>query len=107
MRPVQLTVTGVGVSSPIPLDRMLNPFNVGLSIDVGAGCTYTVEYTNDDVFAVTFNPATALWFPHPNLTAQTTDGIGNIAFPVTAVRLNQTVGAAATVFRVTQSGSIS
>jgi hypothetical protein len=83
------------------------PFNVGLGCDVSAGgnLTYTVEHTFDDVFAKTFNPSTATWFPHATLVAKTTDADGNYAFPVVATRISVTSYTSGSVtFNVIQSG---
>jgi hypothetical protein len=92
-RPVRITVSGAtGVSNPIPLSNYSTPFSVGIGVDISAGgaLTYTVEHTFDDVFAKTFNPATATWFANTGLSAKTTDFDGNYTSPVTAVRLNVT-----------------
>ena len=45
MRPVVLSVTGVGNSVPDPLDHFLTPFNVSLAVVVTGTITYTVQYT--------------------------------------------------------------
>lgn len=91
-RPVRVTLGAVSVSNPIPLDNYSTPFSVGIGVDISAGgsLTYTVEHTFDDVFASTFVPASATWFPNSGLTAQTIDKDGNYLAPVTAVRLNVT-----------------
>lgn len=92
-RPVQLTVSGVRVSPPIPLNTYGDPFNVGLGVKLSAGAslTYTVEHTFDDVQSPSFSPATAVWYSNSTLVSQTTNKDGNYAFPVTAIRLNVTV----------------
>jgi len=76
-------------SAPIPLDQYQTPFNasVGVVLSAGATLTYTVEHTFDDVFAASFDPATASWFPNSGLSSKTASLDGNYAFPVTAVRL--------------------
>lgn len=95
MRPVRLTVVGVDVSPPIPIDQYLGPTSiaVGIVINTGATGTYTVEHTFDDVFDENFNPATATWFDNDDvaLVGATTNQDGNYAFPPSAVRLNVTV----------------
>ena len=99
-RPVRVTVSGgTGVSAPIPLNNMSTPFSVGVGCDISAGgsLTYTVEHTFDDVFAKTFTPAAATWFPNSGLTAQTIDKDGNYTAPITAVRLNVGVWASGSV----------
>jgi hypothetical protein len=105
-RPVRVTLGAVAVSAPIPLNNYVSPFNVGIGCDISAGgsLTYAVEHTFDDVFAANFNPVTATWFPTAGLSG-TTDLNGNLAFPVTAVRINVSVWASGTVtFTVIQAG---
>lgn len=106
MRPVTVSVTGVGVSAPIPIDQYLNPTSIGLGFVCGAGCTATVQHTFDDVFAPGFNPATATWFDHPTMAAMVANEDGNYAFPPRAIRLNQTVGAATSTLTVVQAGAV-
>jgi hypothetical protein len=104
MRPIRVTVTNAASSPVIPLDQYLTPFNVGLGCDVTGGSpTYTVQYTFDDVWATGFDPATAKWFDHASMTAQTGDTNSNIAFAVTAVRMTQT-GTGVTTMTVIQAG---
>lgn len=99
------TVTGVAVSAPIPLDLNSSaPFNVSLWVDVGAGCTYTIQCTSDDVQAPGYVAASGVWIDHVSATGLTVDCAVAQAFPVTAVRLNQTVGAAASTFTILQQG---
>lgn len=105
-RPVRVTLGAVAVSNPIPLNNYSTPFNVGIGADISAGgsLTYAVEHTFDNVFAAGFNPATATWFPTAGLSG-TTDLNGNLAFPVTAVRINVSVWASGTVtMTVIQAG---
>jgi hypothetical protein len=90
MRPVTQTVTGVGISAPIPMDHYISPFNIGFGVVVSAGATvsYTIQHTFNDVFAADFNPATATWFPHEDLVSQNSNQDGNYAFPIRAMRVN-------------------
>lgn len=88
MRPVVVTLSAVGVSNPIPLDIDCNPFSVGLGLDVSGTNTSTVEYTYDDPFDPSFDPATATWHPHPSLTDKTASAEAQQVYPVRAVRLN-------------------
>lgn len=110
MRPVRVTVSSATASAPIPMDQYLNPFNVGLGVVLspGASLTYTVQHTFDDVFSETFNPATATWFPHATLAAQTASSSGNYAFAVSAIRLNVTAfTSGSATLNVLQSGATS
>jgi len=104
MRPVRVTTSGVSVSLPIPIDQGVNPTNIGLGVVVTGAATYTVEHTFDDVFDEAFNPATATWFPHPTLQTLSANADGNLAFPPTAVRLNQTAGAGSAILNLIQAG---
>lgn len=92
MRPIRVTVSSATTSAVIPMDTYRDPFNVGIGVSLSAGATltYTVQHTFDDVFADSFNPATATWYAHSTLAAKTTSSDGNYAFPITAMRLNVT-----------------
>lgn len=92
MRAIVKSLGAAGVTDPIPMDTFRQPFNVGMAVVLAPGSTltYTVEHTFDDVFAPTFNPATATWFPNTSLSAKTASLDGNYAFPVSAIRLNVT-----------------
>lgn len=92
-RPVRQTAVAAGALPPVILNQMgTSPFNIGMGVALspGAVMTYTVEHTMDDVFAPTFDPATATWYPNAGMTAQTVSKDGNYAYPVMAVRLNVT-----------------
>lgn len=104
MRPVRLTTNGVSVSAVCPIDKNVNPTDIALGLIITPAATCTVEYTYDDVWSPTFNPATAVWFPHPTLAAKTANADGNFAFPPLGVRLNQTAGAGSAVLVVNQGG---
>jgi hypothetical protein len=108
MRPVTVSTSGNGTSTaPVPLDVYLNPFNVTMQCIVTGVATYTVEWTNDDIWAAGWNPATANWFPAAaNLVGATTSQVGTLTSPVTAVRCRQTAGAGSVQMRVTQSGAV-
>lgn len=99
MRPKVITVTGVGTSAWIPVDRIPNPTGISLHVVIGGGCTASVEYTPMDVMA----GVAAVAFPVTGMTGVVANTAGNIAFPIQAVRLNQTVGAAATTLTILQT----
>ena len=108
MRPIRVTVGSATSSAPIPLDHYRSPFNVGIGVTLssGANLTYTVEHTFDDVFSSSFDPATASWFPTTSLSAVSASATGNLAFPVTAVRLRVSawVGGTATMTLIQAGG---
>jgi hypothetical protein len=87
-----------------PFDLHTAPGNIALGVVISAPATYTVQYTYDDVFSPTFNPATATWFPHATLAALSANGDGNFAFTPSGCRLNQTAGAGSAILTVRQSG---
>lgn len=92
MRPIRVPVSSATTSQVVPLDQYISPENVTVAVvlSAGASLTYKVQYTFDDVFAATFNPATANWNDHATLVSKTASADGNFAFPVTGVRLNVT-----------------
>ena len=104
MRPTTATTSGTSVSSPVVTDYLVSPFNIGFGVVVTGTVTYTVQHTFDDPFASTFSPSTATWFDHEDLVAQTTSQDGNYAFPVRAIRVNQTAGSGSTATTVIQAG---
>jgi hypothetical protein len=95
---------GSGVTAPIPMDQYISPFNVGFGIHPIGTATYTVQHTFDDPFAADFDPATAVWFNHPDITAESGNNDGNYAFPVRAIRLNVSLSSDQVVFWVAQAG---
>jgi len=89
MRPIRVTLSSATSSDPIILDHYRSPFNVGIGVALSAGAslTYTVEYTYDDVFSASFNPATATWVAISALSAKTASLDGSVTSPFMAVRL--------------------
>lgn len=106
MRPITVTTSGESVSAPVVADYMVSPFNIGFGVVVTGTATYTVQHTFDDPFAAGFTPASATWFSHENLVNQTTSQDGNYAFPVRAIRVNQTAGAGSTAATFVQAGAV-
>ena len=99
MRPQVITQSGIGTSAWIPLDYKQNPFNIGLGVVVNGTITYSVEHTFDDIFATSVTPTA---FTHSTLTTQTTSKDGNYAFPIRAVRINNTAGTGNTTLTLLQ-----
>ena len=99
MRPQVISITGTGTTAWIPLDYKQNPFNIGLGIVVNGTITYDIEHTFDDVFAQDTTPTA---FKHSSLTAQTTNKDGNYAFPIRAIRINNTAGTGTTTLTILQ-----
>ena len=99
MRPQVISKTGTGTTAWVPLDYKQNPFNIGLGVVVSGTITYDIEHTFDDVFDSTVTPTA---FKHGTLTAQTTNKDGNYAFPIRAVRINNTAGTGTTTITLLQ-----
>lgn len=107
MRPIRVTLSSQTSSDPIILDTYRNPFNVGIGVALSpaASLTYTVEYTYDDVFSSSFNPATATWYAISALAAKTASLDGTITSPFTALRLRVSVyGSGSATMTVIQAG---
>ena len=99
MRPQVISKTGTGTTAWIPLDYKQNPFNIGLGIVVSGTITYDIEHTFDDVFDPSVTPTA---FKHATLVSQTTNKDGNYAFPIRAIRLNNTAGTGDTTLTILQ-----
>lgn len=111
MRPITVTVTDVANSSPIPLDIYLKPFQVTIQCVISGTPTYTVQYTNDDVFAEGYDPddAGSTWFDLSGIDDAVANAVDSLISPVTAIRLVvSAVGdpADSVTMRVTQAGMI-
>lgn len=101
MRPVKITVTGVGTSQWLKLDNKALVFNIGFGCVVTGTATYTVEHTFDDVDSAD----TITAFPHAVVAGQVANKDGNYAYPVTAIRLNVTAGAGSVKITAVQAGN--
>lgn len=105
MYPKTITVTGVGTSAWIPMDRHQTPFNVGFGVVINSGtATYTVEHTFTNVLDP--NAPTPVAFPNSTVAAQTANKDGNYAFPIAALRLNVTASSGGTVSITLIQGSV-
>ena len=110
MRPVTLTSSdasgGAITGAPCPLDIYISPFQVTLQANVTGTANFNVEYTNDDVFAAGYNPATGMWTPVTGMNGATADAVATLISPVTAIRLVQNSGNGSVALRVTQAGVV-
>lgn len=106
MTPQVKTLAAVAISAACPLDHYENPFNLSLAVVIATTATAKVQYTLDDPASASDSSGTGLtWFDHATLTAITASAVGNIAFPVRAVRLNVTAWTAGNVtMTVLQAG---
>lgn len=98
---VEVGTTGVGASVPIPMNLGQTPFNATITVDVTGTIDYTVQYTNDPVFD---GVGPFLWFNHVDLVGDTTDAVGTIISPITALRILTNSGDGTAVMRVSQAG---
>ncbi len=99
MRPQVITQSGTGSTAWIPLDYKQSPFNVGMGIVVNGSVTYDIEHTFDDILAQGTTPTA---FKHSSLTAKNTNKDGNYAFPIRAIRINNTAGTGTTTLTILQ-----
>ena len=100
MRRTSVTLSSVTTSAAIPLDRHQAPFNVGIGCVIAGGPpTYSVQHTFDDVQDSSVTPT---WFNNSGITDKVANTDGNIAFPVSAVRLNMTGGTGSVTMTVIQ-----
>ena len=104
MKPITVSQTAAGSTGTIPLNVNVNPFNIGIAVVVSGTVNYTVQYTFDNVWSATYNSATATWFNHASLAAQTTSQTGNFAFPVAGMRLTVNSGSGTATMTVIQAG---
>ena len=82
MRPVTLAVVNTGTSSPVPMDYLASPFNVGIGCVISGSPTFNVEHS--------FESPPVNWFINANIDGATTNADTNYMFPVRSVRLNVT-----------------
>lgn len=98
MRPVYFNVTASGKSQPIPLDRYVNGYAVGVTITSAMKVNYTVQYCMDDpegnngVKYTTSYAVSGNWFnmDDPVMVNQSANRTSNFAFPPRAVRILST-----------------
>lgn len=98
MRPVHLVVTASGTSIPVPLDRYVNGYAVGVTLSSALKVNYTVQYSLDDPsgnngvkYTNSYNVSGA-WFnmDDPAMVNQSAQRASNFAFAPAAVRISTT-----------------
>jgi hypothetical protein len=99
MRPQVIAKTGTGTTAWIPVDYKQSPFNVGLGVVVSGTITFDIEHTFDDIFDATVTPVA---FKHSTMVSKTANTDGNYAFPVRAIRVNNTAGTGSTTLTILQ-----
>lgn len=102
-RPIYFTITGVGVQI-VPLDVYLTPFQVSIECEVVTAATYGVETTRDNVQ----DPAVTPLWSNSDVAALNPGAVatqrGVQTTPVTALRVNVTVGGGSLKVRIVESG---
>jgi|SRR5215471_675241 len=98
MRPVTVTTTdasgGAKNSSPIPIDWIACPVNIGIGCIVTGTVNYSVQHSFDG----------SNWFENANISGSTATADTNYAFPVLQVRLHQASGTGSVTMTLIQSG---
>lgn len=104
MRPVIVSVTGAGTSPVIAADYIQTPFNASVSVVTSGTVNYTIQHTFDDIYASTFNPATANWFPHDDviMVGATANQNSNFSAPIRGCRILQNSGSGTTTLTYIQ-----
>lgn len=83
MAPIIVTAAGPSEAKPINLG-VFPTAGVGLVLTINGALTASVQVTGDN------RPYTNHWVDLDGMVAKTASALGNLAFPVTAVRLNVT-----------------
>lgn len=106
MRPITIAQTGAGGSAVVPLDVYLSPFQVTLTTLVSGTVNYDIQYTSDDIWATSYNPAVGNWTSVTGLTGLTAAGEATLISAIRAVRILQNSGSGTTTLRVVQAGAL-
>jgi len=96
MRSKFVTISASGKSNPIPLDRYVNGYAIGVTMRT-AGVNYTLQYSMDRLDAHANYGTSAQWFncDDPLLVNASTNRSTNFAYPPFAVRVNASAGVSA------------
>ena len=99
-----VAATAAANSDPVMMNWRANQTNISLDFDTnGSTTSWTVQMTLDD--PLTTAAASWRWINHSDLASMTADKVGNIAFPVTAIRLACNASGTDTgVLRILQAG---
>lgn len=92
MQPIQVSVTGTGISTAFLPDYFQDPFAISIACVIGtASGTFSVQHCFDfrTVYLPTWDGTSGVtWFNNSGITSATTSITSNYAFPVAAIRLN-------------------
>lgn len=108
MRPVTVTASdasqAVKYSGVVALDHYISSFSVSLSVVKSGTVNYTVQYTFDNIWADSYNPATGNWIDQTNQTGVTANTATHITFPITGARIKLNSGSGSVTMTVIQAG---
>lgn len=100
MKPASKSLTGVGTSTPIPMNLNQDVVGVGFVAVVSGTVTYTINYCMDDPFGST--PWTN-WFA-TTIAAATATANGNVLYPITGLQIVITAGTGTVTLTAIQYG---
>jgi len=89
MKPRSVSVTGVGTTNPLLLNRDGGSFSVGFVAEVTGTVTYTVEHTYDDIMDSAVTP---VWYTNASVGSSSATKEGAYTTPVVALRVNASAG---------------
>jgi|SRR5882757_5987116 len=113
MRPIIQTLSDASgaakATAPLPVDIYLNPFSVSLQTEVTGVATYTVEWTQDDIWAAGYDPdgGTSVWNAVAGMEGVLINATATFNEPVRAFRMRQTAGAGSVKLIIVQGGAVS
>ena len=102
--PIFSSVTGVGTSTPIAVDDMQAPFNIGISAAQTGTTTFNIEYSMQDPMAAGYTAGGATWFSMTGFAAITASAGGAFTTPCKAIRINLTAGTGTVTLTMVQAG---
>lgn len=106
--PVRQKITATGAGAPVNLDWMQSPFNASIAVDIvsPATCTYSVQYTDDDLNDPVIIAAGATWYNSGTISGLSASAQESMTRPIKFARINPSaisVSTGAVFFSVTQA----
>jgi hypothetical protein len=83
-----VTVSSQTDSPPVPINLKRYKQGCGLIVTITGTLTASIQVTGDNVFGNTYVASSGNWNNHDTLVTLTASANGNLAFPVTAVRIH-------------------
>ena len=106
MRDVVVSVTGVGNTPPVVLDKNIPPANISWAgVITGTVTSYAIEFSLDDPFAsyATDYNTNATWFAITG-SPFAANGASNLAYPARALRARIVTGTGTLTLTVVTAG---